>query len=388
MEFTQTEVEKMQAIRALLVGFPTEQLFGDPLDTLYGIRVRDWALFTLLPKYGFETSYLIEPKAKVSDALVERYGERLVRGAAKAEKMISDNQFDVIICSATKYHEFWRHRSALFAKGDTPIFGAFCYDNDPAPLESSFCDRFIGASFTSHDHKTIWDDRGAGVPSITTTTGQNAPSRPVVETDGSVAFVGYIHDERYLAKMANMAVALPDREFIVVSSFVRDHNMPGKQYHQMEKLTETERQALVSEVVSKHTDAKPSNFRYAFLPPGEDDGIMQRCAVGLDFSWLATQTIENSKICRYLTHGIFPISQLPATSFRFVERFNYGAIVPFSASPDQWTEAIKKADQVSSKENRERIAREAEHFFSWENVVFDIAGHIISKLRPRTKPIT
>jgi hypothetical protein len=373
---------KSAAPRILITGFPITRLHGAPLNTLGGIRVRDWALFSILPRYGVDTYLLIDRSADVSADLQSRYGQRLIRGPEQAAHLLAQEHFVMHICSATKYHEYQRkctHVHNTITQFRVPTFAAFCYDNEDSAPDESFIRTLIGVSFTSHHHRLNWESRLTKVPAIVTTTGQVAPPLPVGAADKSVIFVGFVHNEGYVVKMARLAAADPHRSYTLISGFIRDHSRNHKHYHKMADMSARQQHALIHSILARHKLSMPSNFGYRYLPPGQDHDVLQEAAVGLDFSWYNKQSIENSKICRYLTYGIFPIAQLPATSCRFVKRFDYGTTVRFAAGIGEWLDAIRHSDSVSSLDKRKTIATEARAYFSWDNVVSEIAYFLAAR---------
>lgn len=367
----------MKRIRCLIIGFPHSEIQGNPLETFYGIRVRDWALFTQLQYYGIDADLYVQPNAIIDDKIAAEYGSRFIRDPGKVIADCNSDKYDCVILSATKLQAIYSQLPFLSKISSTDLFGAFCYDNEPAAICQDIASRLIGVTFTSPLHKRHWDNRGLNIPSILITTGQLPKPNADNAGDGSVLFMGYIHSAGHLHKLALMADADKGRPYHVVSSFIREIGSATKKYYNMSKLDDQQRNVYFRNYVIQIAGFFPDNLQYHFLPPGQEYNLMNSVSVGIDFSWMVNQSLENSKICHYLTYGIAPVAQLPAPSFRYVNRFRFGQIVPFNASVAQWTEAIHACVEQGCIEERNRVRRESGYAFDWSNVTFDIGSFLI-----------
>lgn len=373
-------------MKILILSFHIEGLRGDPLRTLVGINVRAWALFRLLPRYNIHTYIVVNSDALVDKNILAKYGSRIIRGDKEAANLIEERKVDIIIINSTKYQEFLRKRSSfldILAMTSLPIFGAFCYDNENSPIDSHFIEKLIGVSFTSHDHRLNWDARNTGVPAIVTTAGQPKPQERYKKGDGSAIFIGYVHNDSYIARMARLALADPERKYHIVSSYIRNQGSANLAYHSLVNISPISRETLINSILFKYDLDRPLNLVYSYLPHGEDEELLASCSIGLDFSWRNEASIENSKICRYLTYGLWPIAELPATSSRFVQHFKYGSVIRFNASDKEWLSAILSGDSQPATKNRLRVRRQASSYFSWQNVVAELAYYL--QARHRTK---
>ena len=360
-------------VKVGIVGLPIKKLGGDPQKTLLGNPMRSWALFDNLPMYGYGTWLYIGPKTEVQEHLNIKYGIRLIQSEKKFVDMAA-NFFDVVIVCGTRIQTTLEQVPWLHSIRVNKIFGALCYHNDLTPLPPEFSNQFIGSAFVTPSFKIAWEKQYPHAPGWIVTTGQVSRDEPVNVTDGSVVFVGHIHNTAKLGLLVDIAALDAERSYHVVSSQIRvPDGQPGDYYGMGDLADDRARINCFQEIVAKSGRIVPRNLLYHFLPPGEEEKLLNEATVGIDFSWNSNWLIDNSKIPYYLSYGLAPVTEMPAPSFRFVERFGVGSVLRYGALVEEWVAAISKAAETSL-EKKSALRVEAGAWFSWKNVTFDVAA--------------
>lgn len=358
-----------------IVGPPFTEITKRPLDSLVGIRVRTWGLFSLLERYGFETYLYVDAEAAVDNDIQEKYGSRVIRSEQEFLRQSKNGEFTSVLFCATKLEFLLSCHLWLNEIRNASIMGAFCYDNN-AELNKAIIRQMIGTAFTTPLQKKKWDARGTGVPSFLITTGQTGQFSPTTETTGDAVFVGELRSIGALHLLRDIAERSPQRKYYVVAQRLIEQSNYNHVYVDFSAMSTDKREGAFRGFIESFGLSCPENLIYLYIPHGEEQELLNKVTVGLDFSWTSAQSIDNSKVSRYLTYGCMPVVQMPAPSYRFLRLFGVGEVLDYDAPPSAWVAAIDKA-ATTPLEVKNRVRQEASNFFSWERVAFEIASFLL-----------
>ncbi|WOO43006.1 hypothetical protein [Rubellicoccus peritrichatus] len=254
----------------------------------------------------------------------------------------------------------------------TPRLGAFCYDLNPDELASSMLDGFFAVTSTTPLQQLSWERRQTGIPIFPITTGQPRRELEFPDETLDLAYVGYVHYPKYLFRLGRIAQELEDREVNVVARFIKPKS-GGAEHIDFASLAPEKRETTFREIVCTGLESCPDNLRYHLLPQGDETQLLQSQAIGLDFSWHQSNSIENSKVPYYYSYGMMPVVERPAPSYRYIPMMGEGAIVNKDVGIEAWIEAIQSVGEVTADRKR-AIQEKADYSFSWERVGFEIAS--------------
>lgn len=361
-----------------IVGLTFHQLTGNPLETMIGNPVRSWALFSLLGTYNFET-YLYVGNAEIDPQIMEKYGDRLIRDSREFVEKANTKFFDGLIIVGTKLHKTLINHSWIKDIDKSKIFCAVCADTyhelgggRPFEFPSHITDQLIGMAFVSPYQKRLWDKRNSQIPSIVMSTGQTQKPENANNSDGSVVFVGIFHNVEKLRDVALMARIDRERTYHIISGIIGKGNQVVNFY----KLPPEKRQDNFRKLVLEQIDFDyPQNLVYHFLPPGSEAEILDTATVAIDFAWDWSLGIDGSKVANYLTWGLCPVVEDLQPSYRFLQRFNVGRIIPYGSSPEKWVEQIQQL-ATTPLAIKNAVRKSAGSFFGWDNVSYEVGSFL------------
>jgi len=361
-----------------IVGLSFHKLTGNPLETMLSNPVRSWALFSLLGAYNFET-YLYVGNAEIELPIMEKYGERFIRDSREFVEKANTKFFDGLIIVGTKLHKTLIEHPWIKEIHKSKIFCAICADTyhelgggRPLNFPPDITDQLVGMAFVSPYQKRLWDRRNSQIPSIVMTTGQIQKPENANESDGSVVFVGIFHNAEKLRDVAVMARIDRERTYHIISGVIGKAN----QLVNFHKLPPEKRQDNFRKLVLEQIDFDyPQNLLYHFLPPGSEAEILGRATVAIDFAWDWSLGIDASKVANYLTWGLCPVVENLQPSYRFLQRFNSGGIIPYGSSPAKWVEQIQKLAKTPLAIKND-LRKSAGSFFSWNNVAYEVGSFL------------
>ena len=360
-----------------IVGLRISQLTGNPQETLMGNPVRSWALFQGLGRYGFETELFVEGKADVDPSLEASYGDRLVRRRQQFLDKARNGHYDAVVICGTRIHTTLEQQEWLSDLSGAPVFLAQCYHNVADPLPSPLVDQIAGATFVTPRYVKRWSEDFPGTRTGIMTTGEVSRPANATEANGDAVFVGHIHSHAIIKKIAQVAQRDSARNFHIVTSRIKQPEAGSQDYIAFGQMADdAERQEAFTTMLKQVGVEQSDNFKYHFLPPGHEEDLMNKVSVGMDFSWNPNWLIDNSKVPNYLSYGLNVVSQLPAPSYRFVHKFDAGAVLAHDADGYAWQDAIQQAAELSLDRKNE-LRREAGAYFSWNNAVFDLASILL-----------
>ena len=361
-------------MRVGVVGLRISSLNGNPQETLMGNPVRSWALLNGLKRYGFDTELFVDHNAKVDEDLNAAYGDRLVRDKQVFIDHLSSGHFDAVIICGTRIHTTLEQHPWLANLSGGPVFLAQCYHNVDDPLPSPLVDNIVGATFVTPRYVDRWMQQYPKTRAGIMTTGEISRPANATEANGDAVFVGHIHSHAVIKKIAEVAIRDSSRDFHIVTSRIKKPNSSSQEYIAFAPMQDdAERQAAFAKIIQELGVEKSDNFKYHFLPPGAEEGLMNKVSVGMDFSWNAQWLIDNSKVPNYLSYGLNVVSQLPAPSYRFVHKFDAGVVLAHGADGFVWQDAIQQAAELSVARKNE-LRTQTGAYFGWDNAVFDIAS--------------
>jgi FkbM family methyltransferase len=367
-----------------IVGLPFFEIDEKPLETLVGIRVRTWALFEMLPEYGFDTYLYVDPDIPIHQNVYKGHGNRMIR--SKNDFLnLCEAEFKFTILCATKIEYLLYNHPWLKKIRSTYIFGAFCYDRNQY-IESNILKHMIATTFTTYVQKQLWDKRLTGVPSFIITTGQIA--QPVVPSKKNCdsVFIGELRSLRVLRLLCEIANLLPRQNKIyLVTKRIIEQCEQNRVYLDLNGFSQNECCKILSEFVESMGFSLPSNLIYKNIPHGQEKVLLDQVNVGLDFSWSDKYNIENSKVSRYLTYGLFPVVELPAPSNRYLTFFNTGRKLSYNSPAKDWAAAITASfkHDINAKN---KLRQKAGNFFNWKNVAFEIGSYLQIYIDRPSKP--
>jgi len=358
----------------LIVGLRISELRGDPQKTLLGNPMRSWALFTGLGKYGFTTKLFVGGGCSIEPAIQNEYGNRLIKDSATFINESKGNETIVIICG-TRIHETIAQHSWIKDINGSQIVLAQCYHNVIEPLPVNLLDQMKHAFFVTPKYIHAWNEQYPSIPSSIITTGQVNSEPDAMDANGDAIFVGHIHQSHFLNLIAKLAEQNKSKKFHVVTTRIREKN--SREYVALKDFDSVERDAIFKDLVQSIYGSRcPDNLIYHFLPPGAEDELMSQVSIGIDYTWNSNWVLDNSKVPYYLSYGLNVIAHLPAPSHRFVTKFGAGVKVNQGAPLAEWNKAVKDLSSLSLKDkNRRREV--AGEYFSWDNVVFDVASVLL-----------
>jgi hypothetical protein len=360
--------------RILIVGLRIRELTGDPQKTLLGNPMRSWALYTGLAKYGFDTKLFIGAGCNVDEANLHEHGDKLIRDSNTFLSETKDDNTIVVVCG-TRIHETIAQHPWIANVEQSQVILAQCYHNVLDPLPTNFLSKIKHAFFVTPKYVHSWNEQYPNIPSSIVTTGQVESKPDAHDANGDAIFVGHIHQSHFLNLMAKLADNNTDKTFHIVSTRIRKKN--SRDYAIFIDLSEQERNKLFKELVENIYDSEcPTNLIYHFLPPGEEELLMSKVSIGIDYTWNPKWVLDNSKVPYYLTYGLNVIAHLPAPSHRFVTKFNAGVKIKQGAHINEWNSAVKELSTLTLEDKNQRRV-EAGQFFSWDNVVFDVASVLL-----------
>lgn len=357
-----------------IVGLPFQNIYGNPLDTLIGIRVRTWALYTQLEKYGFNCYLYVDPEAVVDGEIIEKWGSNFIRSKSEFIDKVKSGKFEYILITATKLEYLLASQPWLSQIRGAKILGVFCYDNNSF-IDNNILKQMIGTTFTTPMQKWNWDSRKLDVPSFLITTGQSTHIHENEIEKYDVLFIGEIRSIRVVKLLAQIAHSCNFLNFTVVTQRIIEQSNSNYQYMDFTNYSNEERHSYFKGLVESLGLIYPNNLHYQYIPHGDEPKIFHQSLIGLDFSWNDHQTIENSKVSRYLTYGLIPIVESPAPSYRYLHLFDVGEVLKYSAPPEDWARAIQKFLR-SNNIDRVKLREEAARYFDWSKVAFEVASII------------
>jgi hypothetical protein len=356
-----------------IIGFHFQALKANPLDTLVGIRVRTWALFEQLPRYGFEVKLWVE-KGIYIDGSLQAYEPLFERDENVLIAQANRGEFDAVVLCATNIAQLVQHLPWL-KELDCPILGAFCYDMNNDEIPKNILKNLMGVTFTTPLQKAFWDDRGTDIPSLLITTGQSTQAFTVQELNQDAIFIGELRSLRVVKLLCDIAQATPHRNYYLVTPKIIEQLEQNKVYLDFATYPKEKQAEVFKSFLAQQGWAAPPNLIYQYIPHGEEESILKAVKIGLDFSWGENYRIENSKVSRYLTYGLAVVAELPSPSFRYLPFFGMGEVVPYEASPQAWITAIEKAANTPLA-TRQKVHEAALPFFAWERVTFEVASFL------------
>ncbi len=367
----------MQARKVGIVGTRITSLHGNPQETLLGNPARSWALFRGLPRYGFTTELFVDSGAPIDAAIQKEFGDRFVRNSKEFLRNVREGNYAAVIVCGTRVQVSIEQHSWITGLTGVPMFLCQCYHNIDDPLPKPFLTSIVGATFVTPRYCARWAQQHQSTRSGLMTTGQVVRVPNAIAANGDAVFVGHIHSYPIVRKITRVAAMDSKRTYHIISSRMREPGGASGDYVAFGTMTdEAERQSRFSEILTKAGIDRPDNFQFHYLLPGEESSLLDVVSVGLDFSWNENWLIDNSKVPYYLCFGLNVVSQLPAPSYRFVQRFNAGSVLPFTADEYAWLDAIQRA-AVMTVEHKNQLRQEAGAFFSWDNAVFDLASMML-----------
>jgi glycosyltransferase involved in cell wall biosynthesis len=347
-----------------IVGLKISALSGNPLETLLGNSVRSWALFTLLEKYGHETFIYVETEAEIDPKIKSKYQRRFVKSRAEFISL-SENFFDITIICSTKINHIIREKPWLNGICGN-IHLALCYHNEPFIMPKDLGKAIRSVSFVNPKFIEAWQlDQRTCLPSFVMSTGQVIEKIQYLPDNRHMIYMGWIHSREGLLKLLKIAELLPDFPLVISTNGMRLE----KQYFsfkgdpQEPEIFECEMKKTIGRLVK--------NVSFEFIPNGLEKNWLQKSFVGLDVCWNKNWILDNSKVCNYLSKGLFVATEGPSESGRFVERCDAGIFFPFGQREEYWAQAIRTIYDRKSPAKHMDIAKKAEALFSWENIAFE-----------------
>lgn len=357
-----------------IIGLSINSLFDDPQLTLPGNPVRSWAIFRLLDRYGFMTDLYIGPKATVDSSIKSQYGERLI---VDHQVFINNaKHYDALIICGTKLRETISHHPWIVEAANIPIFLALCANDESFEIPQKIKDKIIGATFVSPRHAHSWQQSNAKSRTGIMAHGQIAKPSAEFASQDDVILLGHIHSIEYFYKYIEIAQLDSSRNYHLVTSKINKVDR-GAEYIYMGRFeSDADRKQMIEELAKARDIDLPNNLHYHYLPPGSEADLLDRCSIGIDFSWHDKWHMDNSKVCNYLSWGLKVVCERPALSFRFVQRHKAGKVLAFGASTSDWVAAIHSIGPPQIEE-KNRIRLEAAGEYSWDRAVFSLAEIMI-----------
>lgn len=347
-----------------IVGLKISTLSGNPLETLLGNSVRSWALFTLLAKYEHETFIYVETDAEIDLKINSKYENRFVRSRAEFISL-SENFFDLTIICSTKINHIIREKPWLEGiRGNIHL--AMCYHNEPFMMSEDLGKAIKSVSFVNPKFIEAWqNDQRTCLPSFVMSTGQVVEEIQYLPDNRQMIYMGWIHSREGLSKLLRIAELLPDFPLVISTNGMKLE----KKYFSFKG--EPHEPETFENEMKKTMGKLIKNVSFEFIPNGLEKRWLQKSFIGLDVCWNKNWILDNSKVCNYLSKGLFVATEGPSESGRFVERCDAGIFFPFGQREEDWAQAIRKIYDSKSPTKHRDILKKAEALFRWENIAFE-----------------
>ncbi len=359
------------------MGLPFWEIMQEPLDTLVGNRVRSWALFDQLTGYGMDTFLFVEANAKVDPQILSAHENNFIRDEQEFIQK-AKTEFDYVLLCSTKIETMVVLQPWIQKISHSKMIGAFCYHNTRMAKAMTFkklFDQIVAAAFVSPVHQMNWKKQKWAAPTFQLTTGQSQQLDLVKEGDKDTVFVGEIRSLDKLKLICDIAEACSDRTHYVVCPKILEQQKGNLVHLDFLKMEVAARRPALEEFLRMHKCSLPENLVLDVVPIGEEQVLMDKVGIALDFSWNDRYDLENSKVSRYLAYGLIPIVEMPSPSHRYLDLFGVGSKVEYGESPQVWVDTIKNVPLLDLPK-RNNLRRKAGEFFGWDKVAFEMASII------------
>ncbi|MBO6536645.1 MAG: hypothetical protein JJ966_10505 [Balneolaceae bacterium] len=318
----------------------------------------------------------------ISDEIGAKYRDRFIRDSDKFIALANSGYFDYILFASTKLELLLDHKPWLNKLNKKNIIGVFCYFN--TSLSRNFkllkiTRKMVAVGFITPIQKLIWDAIIKKVPSFIITTGQTPQVSLKENKTKDTIFIGELRSVHHLLKLIDIAKLCSDRKHYLITTRIIDQKDNNKVYLDLLKFPVTDREEEFKKFIESLGYELPENLIFKDIPYGEESEILDEVGIGIDFSWNSVYEIENTKVNRYLTYGLYPIVEMPSPSYRYLNLFQTGKIIDYDSSAEVWSEAINKFEspdltKINNIRDRARIK------FDWLNLAYEIDSIIQARI--------
>jgi len=375
----------------LVYGMPIHRIERRPYAGLYGNATRAFGLANNFAKMGQRTALVVEPgfRATPSQCLcptldfVDR--REFAQVAARSR---------VLLMAFTHFHSFLH----LFDRDPfvphPRKFCVCCFDQNAEFAFGRLLDEVFGITFNNELQKSFWNRRCTHIPSHVVSYGVDESDyvdeaiRDVREL--SAIWMGEIRRTDVLERIVRFAEANPDCVVHVVTRKIFDNRLAedaygGRKnaYADFSKSGSPEGlERVVDELLGRQA---PGNLSYLGMAEGENPDFLGRHGIGLDFSRCPGQTHDNSKVLDYLRSGLAVICDDDAPSFRYVNEFRHGYVLPQVNTASDMRRAFAACRHMTSYARRRAVAKAVRDRYGWDRIAHRIAGIMAQDEKQRHK---
>lgn len=362
----------------IVYGMPIYRIEEMPYMGLFGNATRAFGLANNFSKMGFRTALVVQ---KGFSAQPSPY-------LCSSLQFIEESQLPQIAKTSKNLVLTFTHFASSHLYGINPFiehpekFCVCCFEQNGSFDFRTLMDEIYGITFNNIIQKQMWDDKCTQIPSHVVSFGidefdyVDEAIKPVHKS--AAIWIGEIRRQDVLERIVNFALANPNCPVDVVTRKIFDHQLPPDSYGGINfpyaDFKKCGGAKLFHDVVEQLLGRKqPSNLRYLGMMEGQNHVILGTYTIGLDFSRFPNQLHDNTKVIDYLRSGLAVICDDGAPSYRYVNEFQHGCVLPSKHSKDDLQKAFLLCENITSYANRRRVAQQVKSRYGWDKIAANIA---------------
>jgi hypothetical protein len=378
------KVFERQAVRSIIMtdgkklpsvyiyGMPINRLDGSVYGGLFGNATRAVGLAINLAKRGHRVALEVEDDFDDQLPASLRPPGLILSTPRSRDMMLADADILAISCTNIQSFEELSGRCPYLAH---PVKVFFCCFDNGQRLDLSRLGKVRFITFNNSIQKSLWDRRCTGIPAITSPYGVNEflTVDAAIQADCgefNAVWMGAFRRPDMLERVVRFAFVNPECNVNVVTRHIFDQRLPADEYGGIRRpyadFRLRDQPARFYEVVEEICGMPaPANLRYLGTLEGDNEVVLGRHQIGLDFSRFPGQLHDNTKIMDYLRSGLYVICDRGTPSYRFVTETGFGSVVDAQFSDAQIRKAFLAARALVTIDRRRMTARYMRWIYGW-----------------------
>jgi hypothetical protein len=378
----------------LVCGYPIERIDGNrPYGFLSGNATRAFGLANNLSLQGRNAGLVVESGCVVDPSLLISKDLQIVERPSLAQAAASSR---VLLLACTNLKTLRQRVPEAIQMEHPRKWAACCFDTNDGENLSALTRGVMGICFNNQQQARSWEARRLGLPIHIQPYGVNEHSYydTAIEPTArpTALWIGILRLPRLLERIVRFAEVNSECEVHVVSGFVFDQRKPAGAEGSMDRPyidpnAPPVSQVRFGEIVQLWCGRPcPPNVRYRGACSGRNAELIGATDIAIGFSRRPDQTHDDSKILDYLRGGAPVFCDDGQPAYRFVHEFEHGYVMPFSAGDEALRHGFLHCMQLSSVQNRRRIAALVRDRYGWPVAARKVAAWIDVDIPPAPNP--